>query len=65
MGSLAEGMFSLTRISLTQCVKAKQYIEQIKGGLIVSSTEEKSSILIARDKQTIWNAFIDEDKISQ
>jgi hypothetical protein len=58
-------MFSLIRISLTQCVKAKQYIKQIKGGLIVSNTEDKSSILIAGDQQTIWNAFIDEDKISQ
>lgn len=27
--------------------------------------EDKSSILIAGEKQAIWNAFIDEDQISQ
>lgn len=28
-------------------------------------SEDKSSILIAGEKQAIWNAFIDEDQISQ
>lgn len=29
------------------------------------NTEDKSSIWIAGEKKAIWNAFIDEDKISQ